>query len=236
MGKDINRYAQPIANRWVIFPYKIENNKACLYSSKEIQELFPLAWEYLQENKKELQNRENGKFKKDWWQYGRIQNLVEFDNSKISFPDISLNMQGIMDTNNLYHTTTIYSMSFNDSAVYDTLVYLGIVNSLLFTYYIKMVGTVLRGGYTRFKPQFMNDFPIAECSQEDQDKMSAWVRERLQLQKDYDLIANPTPSEIKDYESDTKILERKINKLVYTLYKLSADEIRMIEEITSLDL
>ena len=170
---------------------------------------------------------------KDFYAYVYPKNLTEFDVPKIIFPDVALETKATYESNHLYLQNTAYGISLKTGDESNYLYYLGIINNPLFTFFVKNTGTVIRGWYLRFNPRFMNDFPIAECSQEDQDKMSTWVRERLQLQKDYDLIANPTPSEIKDYESDTKILERKINKLVYTLYKLSADEIRMIEVPTS---
>jgi len=97
-----------------------------------------------------------------WWQYSRPQNMTKFNMLKISFPDISSHMQGVLDTNNIYHITTIYSISFNEHAKYSQHVYLGIINSILFSYYVKNTGTILRGGYIRFEPQFMNKFPIAE--------------------------------------------------------------------------
>ena len=230
MGKDIKRYSQPIANKWVIFPYKIENNKAILYTQKEIQTDFPLAWLYLKENKKALENRESGKMKhKDFYAYIYPKNLVEFDTPKISLPYMANQNQATFDNNNNYHTTKVYSLSFkNDS--YLPLYILGILNSPLFFSFVQNVGTVFRGWYYVFTPNFIGSFPIAEATSEQQQSLEKLVKERLQAQAEYDAYTNPTPTQLKDYHDDIKIIERKINKIVYALYNLTDDEIRIVEE------
>jgi len=228
MGKDIKRYSQPIANKWVIFPYKIENNKAILYTQKEIQTEFPLAWEYLKENKKSLEVREYGRFKDMWWQYSRPQNLVEFDTSKISLPYMANQNQATFDNNNNYHTTKVYSLSFKND-LYLPLYILGILNSPLFFSFVQNVGTVFSGWYYVFTPNFIGSFPIAEATKEQQQTLEKLVKECLQAQAEYDSYTNPTPTQLKDYHDDTKIIERKINKIIYALYNLRDDEIRIIE-------
>ncbi|GAB1348897.1 hypothetical protein MASR1M107_11100 [Ignavibacteriales bacterium] len=80
-----------------------------------LRRTFPLTWEYLSENKKTLENRENGRFKETWWQFGRTQNLTEFDTTKLMTPDIANRCEFTFDSNNLYHTTTVYSLSFSEN-------------------------------------------------------------------------------------------------------------------------
>jgi len=71
----IHRY-QAYPSVYVLFPYKISDGSAQLYTEREIQDIFPKAWEYLNQHKLMLENRENGKFKDaQWYRFGRTQNL-----------------------------------------------------------------------------------------------------------------------------------------------------------------
>ncbi|MCX8000669.1 MAG: Eco57I restriction-modification methylase domain-containing protein, partial [Leptospiraceae bacterium] len=124
LGKDVKRYEPPIYLAYVIFPYRIENDKAELMERDFIQTHFPLGWQYLLESQKQLKNQERGRFKESWWQFSRPQNLTEFETIKIMSPDISDKCNFTLDeVGNLYHTTTIYSISFNEKANLNPLVY-----------------------------------------------------------------------------------------------------------------
>ena len=60
MGKDVKRYEKPEPKSVVIFPYLIENGKATLMSQDFVKREYPLGWQYLIENRIELENRERG--------------------------------------------------------------------------------------------------------------------------------------------------------------------------------
>ncbi|CRF34505.1 bifunctional endonuclease/methyltransferase [Brachyspira suanatina] len=227
LGKDLKRYTELIPTRCVIFPYKLSNGSLSLYTSKEIMDNFPKAWEYLKENKKVLESREHGKFKNTWWQYSRPQNLNEFEHKKISFPDINMRMQAVIDDKNLYHTTTIYSIVFNEKAIYNINVYMGIFNSKLFTYYVKKTGTILRGNTTRFKPQYINDFPIPDIDKNTEENLIKLVDNIIDLNKK--LSSEKNPNTIEMLNTRIQAVDKAIDKIVYSLYNLTDEEIRVIE-------
>ncbi|MCK4451827.1 MAG: Eco57I restriction-modification methylase domain-containing protein, partial [Anaerolineae bacterium] len=63
---NINRYsANPTV--LVLFPYEVRECTARLYTPAEMREQYPLAWAYLKQNKRLLENRERGKFKDQQW-------------------------------------------------------------------------------------------------------------------------------------------------------------------------
>ncbi len=71
----INRYTA-IPTAFVLYPYDVSHEKARLFTQNEMQSRFPLAWNYLKRNMKQLENREKGKFKDaNWYRFGRTQNL-----------------------------------------------------------------------------------------------------------------------------------------------------------------
>jgi hypothetical protein len=61
-GEDVHRYETIKTNRVVIFPYKLANNEANLYTEDEIKDNFPLGYSYLKRNETVLRAREKGTF------------------------------------------------------------------------------------------------------------------------------------------------------------------------------
>jgi type I restriction-modification system DNA methylase subunit len=235
MGKDVKRYQEPVHNSYVIFPYLIENGKANLMSPKYIKEIFPLGWEYLHANKKELENRENGKMKhEEFYAYIYPKNLAEFDAIKIMTPEISYGCNMTVDNQGIYyHTTKVYSFVFDDNRPENRLYFLGILNSRLLWFFLQSTGYVLRGGFFTFKTQYLNPFPIRTidfsiASEKAQhDKMVSLVDQMLASQKE--LQAAKTEQDKALFSQQGEILDRKIDRLVYELYGLTEEEIKVVE-------
>ncbi len=86
---------------WFIYPYD-DNN--VLLSEDFIKERYPLAYEYLVKNRKELDKRDRGNIKKlsmygNWYGYGRRQGLVR----KISDNDVQVILPLTFIKGNLHH-------------------------------------------------------------------------------------------------------------------------------------
>ena len=110
-GEDVHRYDNISTNRFVIFPYKLEEGKANLYSEEEISTLYPQGYAYLKECEDELRGRENGRLMHDdfWFRYIYPKNLILFANEKLVAPEISLGGNFAYDEKgNFYSTTKIY--------------------------------------------------------------------------------------------------------------------------------
>lgn len=234
LGKNLKRYATAANDCYVIFPYIVNNLKATLMTTSHIKSNFPLAWHYLEQNKSGLENRENGKMKgKGFYAYIYPKNLAEFDAVKIMTPDISDNCNFVLDdVGNMYHTTTIYSLAFNNKANCDTLFYLGLFNSSLFRFFVYATGTILRGGFTRFKTQYMNDFPIIELDLKNKvnkkvhDDIIELVKEILDLKQQ--IVTLRSDKEISKKNDLIKDSEHDIDTKVFGLYNLSDVEAEFI--------
>ncbi|MBU1698017.1 MAG: Eco57I restriction-modification methylase domain-containing protein, partial [Proteobacteria bacterium] len=224
-GADVHRYLKLTPRIWSIFPYKIENHKAVLYSQNEIIKCFPMAWEYLLENRKELENREQGKMKHDkFYAYIYPKNLTEFEREKIVTPDIASGCQMSLDDRGIYHTTTIYSFVFKKNSNESMKYYLSLLNSKLLWYFLISTGSVLRGNFFRFKTNYLMPFPIpSEPSQADQQPFIALVSRILALTKAEDYTENHQK------QAKVKTFEAEIDQLVYKLYDLTQEEIKIVE-------
>ena len=157
-GEDVHRYDNLSSNRYVIFPYKLENGTANLYAEEELKLLFPNGYAYLKECETLLRGREKGRFDIDgqWFQFGRRQGLSYGNIPKIVAPEISFGGNYAFDVSGqFYSTTTIYGYIMKESCnvSYETL--MAILNSKLCWWFMSNTGTVLAQGYYRYKPAYL---------------------------------------------------------------------------------
>ena len=136
---------------------------------------------------------------------------------KIITPDIASNCQMTIDDKGLYHTTTVYSFVFKENCKESWKYFLALLNSKLLWYFLTTTGSVLRGGFFRFKTNYLLPFPIPkELLQSEQKPFITLVDQILALKQ-------------KDPEPDTSALEHHIDQMVYKLYDLTPEEMAMVE-------
>jgi hypothetical protein len=220
-GEDVHRYEKIITNRYVVFPYKLMNGNAELYEEEEIKYQFPLAYVYLKECEDVLRDREKGRFNIDgkWFQFGRKQGISFAEKEKLVAPEISLGGNFSYDKNgDFYSSTTVYGYIKKENVPDSYKSLLAILNSQLFWWYLVNTGTVLANGYFRFMPHYTKPFPMPEIP-------SAIA---LELEEFVDQIL---VAKTKDKNTKTKEIEGKINDIVYSLYNLTAEEIKMVKTI-----
>ncbi len=236
MGKDVKRYENILAKSVVVFPYHLDNLKPNLMKQEYIQANFPLGWDYLLSSKINLENREKGRFAKTWFQFSRPQNLVDFAQQKIMTPDIANGCQMTYDEDGvLYHTTTIYSFLFKQLTE-NVKYFLGILNSKLLWYFLQSTGNILRGGFFRFKTEYLKPFPIHLINFSNptevtlHNKIVKLVDEQLSFNKQ--LPNEVLESAQKKLQQHIAYNDAQINQLVYQLYQLSPAEIQLVEQNT----
>ena len=164
-GEDVHRYDNIKTNRYVIFPYKLNNGKAVLYSEKELSVLFPNGYSYLKECEDILRNREKGRFNIDgeWFQYGRKQGILSAEKEKLVAPDISMGGNFAYDVEGkFYQTTTIYGYIKKSEISESYKFWMALLNSRLCWWFLTNTGTTLANGFFRFKPDYIKQFPVPE--------------------------------------------------------------------------
>jgi adenine-specific DNA-methyltransferase len=235
MGKDVKKYEKPTPLNVCIFPYNLIDGKAQLMLADTIKKDFPKGWQYILENKKELEDRESGKMKHaGFYAYIYPKNLAEFEAVKVMTPDIANQSQFTVDTEHLYHTTTIYSFSFLDSVKEHQKYFLGVMNSPLMWFFLTSTGNILRGGFFRFKTEYLKPFPIRRINFKDKtekathDAIVKHVEAVLALRAD---VVNADGSRERErLEKKIADTEGAINALVYQLYDITDKaDIQLIE-------
>ena len=225
MGDSFHRYDTHSTELRVLFPYyqgedSKGNTKMYLYDESTLKERFPKGYAYLKKCEKVLRARESGRLKSDeqWWRYIYPKNQLLFGKEKLLCPDICDKMQFSWDRQGeFYFTTTIYG--YIKSENFENLDYrflLAVLNSGLTWWYLSQVSSVMRGGFYRNKPAYIQDFCIPNLSPKEQEPFIKLVDEIL-LQKETNNLDN------------IKKLEAELDKLVYILYNLDEDEIKLIK-------
>ena len=216
-GEDVHRYELLSTDRFVIFPYKIENGKANLYSEKELSELFPNGYAYLKKCEEVLRGREKGRLKDDdfWFKYIYPKNLVLFDNEKLVAPDISMGGNFTYDSKGIfYQTTTVYGYIKKYEVKESYKFWMALFNSRLFWWYLKNTGTVLANGFFRFKPDYVKPFPVPETISSDAEQLVSTLC-------DYVLFIKSQEANLSDLVSNKLIsdyFERIIDGCIYEIY------------------
>ena len=208
-GEDVHRYDNISTDRFVIFPYRLSEDKANLYTENEILNEFPLGFDYLKTCEDVLRGREKGRLMNDdfWYRYIYPKNLVLFAKEKLVAPEISLGGNFSYDSNGkFYSTTKIYGYIKKHDIKESYMFWLGLFNSSLCWFYMQNTGYVLRGGYFTFKTDYINPFPVPmDIPTSIESKVVELVDKILDEKK----LAN---------NSKTTSLEQQIDLLVYKLY------------------
>ncbi|MBP8083379.1 MAG: Eco57I restriction-modification methylase domain-containing protein, partial [Spirochaetes bacterium] len=232
-GREIKSYRINSSKKIVIIPYRKNQKKTELISEIEIKEKFPHAYSYLNNNKLYLENREHGKMKgKNWYAFVYPKNIEVMTSKKILVPDIADRASFAFDRNGEYSFTSGYGIILRETMHESYEYILGLLNSSILNYFLKNISTTMRGGFFRYFSQYIEQLPIRAIDfnnpsdKEKHDKMVSLVEKILELHK--------KKAVAKDHESE--LIERlivsidaEINQLVYDLYDLTDEEIKIVE-------
>jgi hypothetical protein len=138
------------------------------------------------------------------------------------------------DSGILYHTTKAYSLAFKDDMTMNELYILGVLNSSVTWFYISSISSVFRGGFYVFATDPLVYIPIPRIDFSDpgdverHDRMVALVNSMLELNRRLHSGGLST-HEKSVIERRIAATDREIDALVYDLYNLTEDEIRIVE-------
>jgi len=118
----------------------------------------------------------------------------------------------IYDREGFYANTAVFSLPTEDLSL------LGILNSKLGWFLISHNCTEIQNGYQLIWDYFKN-IPIANADANISNQISLLVDQMLAVKKNENEIA----------AKQCEIIDRKIDKLVYELYGLTDDEIKIVE-------
>ena len=113
---------------------------------------------------------------------------------------------------------------------------LGLLNSRPVDFYLRNISTNFRGGWFGYDAKVIRRLPIqlpdmhVARHQELHTRISESVQQMLQLNES--LLTARTPNDTTRLQRQIDATDRQIDRLVYELYGLSEDEIRLVEDAT----
>ena len=110
---------------------------------------------------------------------------------------------------------------------------LGLLNSRLFSFYLRSICAERQGGFVEQKPVYVKKVRIKPAPDSEMQSIVRLVDKMLSLNKRLSEIGDKKTSESARIEADAKKTDAEIDDLVYRVYGLTKDEIRIVEESTT---
>ncbi|MEO6832911.1 MAG: Eco57I restriction-modification methylase domain-containing protein, partial [Chitinophagaceae bacterium] len=225
LGRDVKPYDGNKVSNWLILVPKGFTIKRNFPPNKPyyVQEPPPKygnmegsdAWAWFKKEYKTIAEhliiyKEKGEARTDkgdfWWELRACDYYKEFEKPKIMYQVLQVKPCFIYDEEGKFCNNSMWFIPSEDKVL------LGILNSKMGWWLISKYCTAIQNGYQLIWKYF-SQIPIATGSNNIRLAIEAKVKEILSLKKS---------------ESDTSSLENEIDKLVYQLYELNADEIQII--------
>jgi len=121
------------------------------------------------------------------------------------------------DDNKYYNKESINNIILEQSCLYNAKYILALVNSRLINWFYANRFTNESKLTVNLSKEYLFQIPIARASKDDQNNIMELVNQILAAKK-------------KDSNADTNALEKEIDQLVYQLYGLTEEEIKIVEQ------
>jgi hypothetical protein len=230
-GRDIKRYEQPKSDKYLIFTRRginIENYPAIKRYLSQFKEMLmpkPKDWAGT-----EWKGRKPGSY-----QWFEIQDTIdyynEFEKPKIIIPAIVQNASYAFDEAGFLSNDKTSIIAAKD------LYLLGILNSKIADIVVHSISSTKQGGYFEYKPMYVSQIPIRPINLSDpfdvnrHDRMVLLVDLMLSLNKQ--LAEARTSHEQTLLKRQIKATDDQIDQLVYELYGLTEEEVRIVKAGTN---
>lgn len=238
-GKEIHRYSVVKPAKFVIYPYNENSGKVKLISNNELKNKYPNVYQYLLSFKDDLRKRKDSrKFYasgNNWYCHVRPGSFDHIKPKKLIIKGISKKSTlGLLEENMAFSGANCPGIILDNLQKHSLFYILGLLNSKLISYYLKLVCPSKLSGYTRFNATNINKTPIRVInfdSSEDitiHDTLVKLVKQILKLHEI--LIDSKTPDRKHRIQRQIDATDYQIDVLVYELYGLTDDEIRIVED------
>jgi hypothetical protein len=201
-GKDIKRY----------YYEKTELKIILAKNTVNIEQDYPVIYQYLDNAGDTFKNR--GAQGKHWTNLRACSFFDDFQKEKIVWIELSDVNKFALCTEEIYLLNSAYFLIPPKQLSSQFL--LGILNSKLIYFYLKLIANTSGMGTTRWINIYVKEFPIPEAN--DADKQAIEI-----------LVSRIIESKDKNPTANTLDLETQIDQLVYALYDLTKEEQLLIE-------
>ncbi len=199
--------------------YRRSNNFLLLTKyDLNIPKKYPIIFNYLEKFKTNLVKRADQGV--NWWNLRACSYYFEFEKEKIIWGLTADKWAFAYDDKRHYLPSNGYILT---STKVPIKYILALLNSKLMKFYFGFIGIMTAGGAFTLKHQTISEFPIKEIPITKQEPFISLADKILAITKDDDYLANSIKQDkVRNYE-------RQIDEMVYKLYNLTPEEIKIVE-------
>ena len=210
--------------------YTNAKDKAPL-SLSELQR-YPKTYQYLKERSSTLKKRkffgkQMSEFE-EWWQLVHPLDFKYFEQPKIITPNLSSDNRFVFDEEGFFIEHDCYIITLKDKGNYKFVV--ALLNSKAVEFFFKQTSPMFSGGYYKYHTQYLNNIPIPKAEERIKVKIIDLVDDIIQATKQLLALSERKPDEKAALEKKIGRLDAEINEVVYTLYGITNEEKKIIEE------
>ena len=228
-GRDIKRYHQPVNDKYLILiprGWTKEKSSNARDTLGWLKGNYPSVANHLLPFTQAASKRyDKGEY---WWELRACDYYDEFEKPKIIIPAI------VRSASYAYDLLDIYSNDKTSIIPTDDLYLLGILCSKVADFVIHSISSTKHGGYFEYKPMYVSQIPIRTIDFSDpadvarHDSLVSLVDRMLTLHKQLQEVR--TPHEQTSLKRQIEATDHQIDALVYDLYGLTEEEIKIVEE------
>lgn len=201
-GRDIFRYSYEISNQYILLTKNGVN----------VKKDYPDIYNYLDGFGQSFKKR--GAQGQHWTNLRAVAFFEDFKKSKIVWIELTDTGRFALCEDEIYLLNSAYFLlpPLNIDIKY----LLGVLNSRLIYFYLGLIAETSGMGVNRWINNYVKEFPIVQATVDDQKPIIKFVDRILAAKR-----GNP--------QADTSAWEREIDQLVYQLYGLTKDEVKIVE-------
>jgi len=186
----------------------------------DIPKEYPSIFTFLKRFEQQLVKRaDQGK---NWWNLRACKYYGEFEKEKIIWGLTADKWAFAYDDKKHYLPSNGYILT---SEKVPLKYLLALLNSKTMRFYFGFIGIMTAGGAYTLKHETIRELPVKNLKAKDQKPFIDLVDKILDITEGEDYLENPTK------QAKVKELEKKIDQLVYELYGLTDEEIKLVEGI-----
>lgn len=222
-----------VPDAYRIFPYMGDDHKTKI-SIKEVQEKYPLAYKYLESNKKLIIGKVRHNDGEYWHTYTREHNHDSFESPKIIIPMTTKETYAafVADKGLYMDNSNVWFLNYRGNNEFVMKALTMIINSTLFSVFGKSGANPASNGYYKFNKQFIEPIPLPN------EKISASNCLIIKLAGLYDeikaLLDEYDKANLIDKKSYRDMMEAKwqaVDICCMDLYEIEVDERMLINGV-----
>jgi hypothetical protein len=208
-GRDIFRYKYVFNNQYIILAA----------NGIDIKNDYPAIYRYFDSFGDKFKRR--GARGEHWFNLRAAAFLDDFKKKKLIWLELTDKGRFALCEEEIYLLNSAYFLI--PPKQHNSKYLLALLNSKLIEFYLRLIAETSGMGTARWINNHVKEFPIPELQQQNQKPFIDLVDKILAITKDEDYLKNPTKqAKVKEYE-------KQIDQLVYRLYDLTPEEIKIIE-------